>query len=84
MFPTTSAFSWQNPVSLWPSLFCNPMPNLPVTLGISRHSTFAFQSAMMKRTSFFVLVLEGLVDLHRIGQVQLLWHQWLEHRLGLL
>ena len=80
----TSAFFWQNSVSLCPASLCSPRPNLPVTPGISRHSTFEFQSAMMKRTSFFVLVLEGLVDLHRIGQVQLLWHQWLEHRLGLL
>ena len=33
---------------------------------------------------FLVLVLEGFVGLHRTGQLQLLWHQWLEHRLGLL
>ena len=32
---------------------------------------------MMKRTSLFFSVLEGLVDLHRTGQLQLLWHQWL-------
>ena len=32
----------------------------------------------------FVLVLEDLVGLHRTTQVQLLQHQWLEHRLGLL
>ena len=31
-----------------------------------------------------VLVLEGLVGLHRTIQLQLLWHQWLGHRLGLL
>ena len=39
--------------------------------------TFAFQYPMMKRTSFFfflVLVPEGLVDLHRTVQLQLLWH----------
>ena len=29
-----------------------------------------------------VLILEGLVGLHRIGQLQLLWHYWLGHRLG--
>ena len=33
--------------------------------------TFAFQSPMMKRTSFWVLVLEGLVGLHRTVQLQL-------------
>ena len=45
---------------------------------------FAFQYAIMKRTSFLMLVLEGVVDLHRVSQLQLLWHQWLGHRLGLL
>ena len=33
---------------------------------------------------FCVLVLEGLVDLPRIIQLQLLQHYWLGHRLGLL
>ena len=33
---------------------------------------------------FWVLVLGGLVGLHRIIQLQLLQHQWLGHRLGLL
>ena len=31
-----------------------------------------------------VLVLEGLVDLHRTVQLQLLKHYWSGHRLGLL
>ena len=38
--------------------------------------TFAFQSPIMKRTSFWVLVLEGLVGLHRTVQLQLLQHYW--------
>ena len=38
----------------------------------------------MKRTSFWVLVLEGVIGFHRKSQFQLLQHQWLEHRLGLL
>ena len=29
----TSAFSWQNSVSLCPASFCTPRPNLPVTPG---------------------------------------------------
>ena len=33
---------------------------------------------------FWVLVLEGLVGLHKTIQVQLLQHYWLGHRLGLL
>ena len=31
-----------------------------------------------------MLVLKGLVGLHRTVQLQLLQHYWLEHRLGLL
>ena len=33
---------------------------------------------------FLVLVLEGIIGLHRTGQLQLLQHQWLGYRLGLL
>ena len=35
----------------------------------------------MERTSFLVLVLEGLVGLHRTVQFQLLQHSWSGHRL---
>ena len=47
---------------------------------------FAFQSPMMKRTPFLMLVLEGvvLIGLHITGQPQLLQHQWVGQRLGLL
>ena len=82
VFPMTSVFSWQNFVSLCPASFCTPRPNLPVTQSISWLPTFAFQSPMMKRTFFLVLILEGLVGLHRT--IQLLWYLWLGHRLGLL
>ena len=88
VFAMIGVFSWQNSVSLWPALFCTPRPNLPVSPGISWLPTFSFQSPMMKRTSFFFfflkLVLKGHACLHRTGQLQLLWHQWLMHRLGLL
>ena len=80
----TSAFSWQNSISLCPASFHIPRLNLPV---IPRISDFllAFQSPVMKRTSFFlVLVLEGPVGHHRIVQLQLLQHYWLGHRLSLL
>ena len=30
-----------------------------------------------------MLVLGGLLDLHRTDQLHLLWHQWLGHRIGL-
>ena len=73
-----------NYVSLWPVSFCNPWPNLPVTPGVSWLPTFAFQSPIMNRTYFGVLVLEGLVGLHIINQLQLLQHYWSGHRLGLL
>ena len=33
---------------------------------------------------FMVLALEGVIGLHRAIQLQLLWHQWLGQRLGLL
>ena len=38
----TSAFSWQNSISLCPASFCTPRPNLPVTPGISWLPTFSF------------------------------------------
>jgi len=49
MFAMTSAFSWQNSISLCPTSFCYSKPNLPVTPGISWLPTFAFQSPIMKR-----------------------------------
>ena len=83
--PRASAFSWQNSVSLCPASFCTPRPNLPVTPGIPWLSSFMFQSPLMKRISFFwVLVLKGLVGLHRTVQLQLLQRYCLGHRLGLL
>ena len=71
-------------LSLWPASLCTPRPNLPVTSGISWLPTFAFQSPIMKKTSFWVLVLKGLVGLHRTIQLQLLHHYWLGPKLGLL
>ena len=41
-------------------------------------------SLLWKGQLFEVLVLEGLVGLHRTVQLQLLQHYWLEHTLGLL
>ena len=51
-FAMTSAFSWQNSISLCPASFCTPRPNLPVTPGVSWLSTFVFLSPIIKRTSF--------------------------------
>jgi len=72
----TSEFSWQNSMSLCPASFCTPRPNLPVTPGVSWLPTFAFQTPIMKRYLFWVLVLKGLVGLHRTVQLQLLQHYW--------
>ena len=80
----TSAFSWQNSVSLCPDSFCTPRPNLPVIPSISRLPTFAFLSPLMKGHLFLVLVLEGLIGLHRTIQLLLLQHYYLGHKLGLL
>ena len=40
----TSAFSWQNSISLCPASFHIPRPNLPVTPGVSWLPTFAFKN----------------------------------------
>ena len=83
----TSAFSWQNFISLCPASFCHPRSNLTVSPGISLLPTFAFQSPIMKRIFFEaggMLVLEGLVGLQRTIQLQLLQHYWSGYRLGLL
>ena len=85
VFAMTSAFFWQNSISVCPASFCTPRPNLPVILGIFWLPTFAFQSPIMKRTSFFgVLVLEGLVGLHVSVELLLLQLYWSGHSLGLL
>ena len=48
----TSAFCWQNAISLCPASFRIPRPHLPVTPGVSCLPMFAFQFPIMKRTSF--------------------------------
>ena len=84
VFAMTSAFSWQNSISLCPASFCTPRPNFPVSPGASWLPTFAFQSPIMKRTFLGGITLKGLVGLHRTVQLQLLQCCWLGHRLGLL
>ena len=79
-----SAFSWQNSISLCPASFHIPRPNLPVPPGVSWLPTFAFQSPIMKRTSFWGVSLKGLVGLHRTIKLQLLQLYWSGDRLGLL
>ena len=71
-------------ISLCPASFCTPRPNLPVTPGVSWLPTLAFQSPIMKRTSFLGVSSRKSCRFHRTVQFQLLQHYWLGHRLGLL
>ena len=73
----TSAFFWQNCVSLCPASFCTPRPNLPVTPGISWLPTFAFQSPIMKRTSFLGVSSRRSCRSNRSVQLQFLQRYWL-------
>ena len=77
----TSAFSCS--ISLCPASFCTPRPNLPVTAGVSWLPTFAFQSPIMKRTSFLGVSSKRPLGLHRTVQLQLLQRYWLGQRIGL-
>ena len=68
----TSAFPWQNSISLCPASFSIPRPNLPVTPGFLT-SYFCIPVPYNEKDIFFwVLVLKGLVGLHRTVQLQLL------------
>ena len=68
----TSAFSWQNSVSLCPASFCSLRPNLPVTPGILT-SFFCIPVPYDEKDIFLlVLVLEGVVGLCRTIHLQLL------------
>ena len=79
------AFSWQNSASCLVS-FCSPRPDLPVTPSIFWLPTFEFQSPMMNRTFFLLLllVIRVLLCLHRTDQLQYLQHRWYGDRLELL
>ena len=70
----TRIFSRPKSISLYPASFCIPRPNLPVTPGVS--SYFCIPVPYNEKDIFFgVLVLKGLVGLHRT--VQFLQHYWL-------
>ena len=77
-----SMFSWQNSVNLCLASFRTSRPHLPVIQDISWFPIFEFQSPIIYRTSFLMLVLEGTIGFHRTGQ--LLWNQRSGHRLWLL
>ena len=65
IFTMIRMFSWQNSISICPASFCIPRPNLPVTQGISWLPILHSNPLWWKGHIFLVLVLEGLVSLHR-------------------
>ena len=72
--------------------FCSPLPcfilySKAKLACYSRYllaSYFCILSPMMKRTFFFGVSSRRCCDLYRTSQLQLLYHQWLGYRLGLL
>ena len=80
----TSAFSWQNSINLCPASFHIPKPDRPVIPVFLDFLLFIQVPYNEKDIFFGVLVLEGLVGLHRTIQLQLLQRYWSGHRLGLL
>ena len=61
----TSAFSWQNSVSLCPALFCTPRPNCLLILQVSLDFLLLHSSPLWWIGHLFlVLVLRGLLGLH--------------------
>ena len=80
----TSAFSWQNSVSLCPTSFCTPSQAC-LLLRVSLDFLLLHSSPLWwKGHPFWVLVLKGLVGFHRTVQLQFFQHYWLGHILGLL
>ena len=80
----TSAFSWQNSISLCPSSFRTPKAKFACYSMCFLSSYFCIPVPYSEKDIFFwVLVLKGLVGLDRTVQLQLLQHYWLGHRLGL-
>ena len=79
----TSEFSWQNSVSLCFVLYSKA--KFACYFRYVLTSYFCIPVSSDEKDIFFlVLVLEGLVGLHRTIQLQLLKLYWLGHRLGLL
>ena len=66
--------SWQNSISLCPASFCIPRPNLPVIQVFLDFLLLHSSPLEWKGHLFWVLVLKGLVGLHRTIELQLLQH----------
>ena len=76
----TTAFSWQNSISL---SFGTPSRNYLLLQVFLDFLLLHFSPLQCKGHLLGVLVLEGLADLLRTVQLQLLQHYWLGHRLRL-
>ena len=84
VFALTSAFSWQNSISLCPASFHIPRP-ICLFLGVFLDFLLLHSSPLQcKGHLSWVLVLKGLVGLHRTIQLRLVQDYWLGRRLGLL
>ena len=71
----TSVFSWQNSVSLCPASFCTPNTKLACYSRYFLTSYFCIPVLYNEKDIFLgVLIIEGLVGLHRMIQLQLLQH----------
>ena len=82
VFAMTSAFFWQNSANLCPASFCIQGQTF-LLIQVSLDFLLLHSNPLMMKSSS-LLVLEGVVRLHRTGQLQLFQHQFLGHRLGLL
>ena len=81
VFAMINLFSWQNPVSL-SLLYFVLQGQTCLLLHVSLDFLFLHSNPLLwKRHVFLVLILAGLVGLHRTSQLQLLWHYWLGHYL---
>ena len=83
LFTASDFTSITSPIHNW-VLFLLWLCPFILSGGISWLPTFAFQPPEWKGHLLGVLVLEGLIGLHRTVQLQLLQDYWSGHKLGLL
>ena len=67
-----SVFSWQNSVSLCSASFCTQRPIVSVIPGIFLTSYFCIPFPSDEKDMFFLVLVLGLVSLHRTIQLQIL------------
>ena len=84
VFAVTNVFSPQNAVSLYPAWSSIPRPNVPLTPGVSWLPYFCFPVPYDEKNVFFCVSSRRCCNSLQNRWIQLLWHQWLRHRLGLL